>query len=314
MKKNPSNTPSGLLLIDKPQGITSHDVVQKVRKLLQTRSVGHAGTLDPLASGLLVLLIGQATKLSQYILSEEKGYRFTVEIGRSSDTLDITGNITQEVKDLQIDQNELIKAAESLTGEFDWPVPEYSAVKVNGKKLYEYARKGQDVPEVIKTMSFYDVYVHGVKDNSIEVSLRCSKGSYIRSWAQHLGEVIGEPSLISILRRTWSAPHYVEDAITLDDLEALPEEERKNKLLSLSECLPTWPKFEVHGQALTLLKNGNLPGWLAIDAFKSLTKTSSAANMGVRVVDRNSGQLVSLLVKNDNGKIGIGRVFNEAFP
>ncbi|MEI7974277.1 MAG: hypothetical protein WCH11_07905, partial [Bdellovibrio sp.] len=151
-----ANPVGGLLLIDKPPQITSHDVVDRVRKLLRRKDVGHTGTLDPMATGLMVLLVGEATKLSSYILNDSKAYRLQVLLGKKTDTGDITGRVVQEVARQQPQETAQWESAlQSLMGEFDWPVPIYSAVKVGGEKLYEKAHRGQTSVETpVKRMVF----------------------------------------------------------------------------------------------------------------------------------------------------------------
>jgi tRNA pseudouridine55 synthase len=210
---------NGLLLIDKPTGLTSHDVVYRVRRTLGMRGIGHAGTLDPLASGLLILLVGEATKVSDYLLNGDKGYEFKVRLGIKTDSMDITGKILSE-SPVDLSEEKIRAAALSLQGEIALQVPVHSAVKVDGKKLYEFAHKGE-IPDHVPTrsMTFYDVQVVEVTPNSALIRMRCSKGSFVRAWANHLGEVLGCGGTVETLRRNFSQPFDSSQAITLEQLE-----------------------------------------------------------------------------------------------
>ncbi|NUN07430.1 MAG: tRNA pseudouridine(55) synthase TruB, partial [Bdellovibrio sp.] len=149
---------NGLLLVDKPSGISSHDVVAKLRRILSTKAVGHSGTLDPMASGLMACLINEGTKLSQYILEGDKGYRVRAQFGLRTDTLDVTGQ-TLETRPVDLTRDQVLAAATALQGEMELEVPIYSAIKVQGKKLYEYAREGEEEKVALpkKVMKFWEV-------------------------------------------------------------------------------------------------------------------------------------------------------------
>ena len=179
---------NGLFLVDKPSGMTSHDVVARMRRLLATKAVGHAGTLDPLATGLLVILVGQATKLSQFILNGDKSYRVRVKFGVITDTDDITGEIVRETSSPDWTEAQLKQAVKDLTGSLELPVPIYSAIKVKGKKLYEQARKKQEVEAPLRKMDFKACELVEWGESWADAFIHCSKGSYIRSWSRALGE------------------------------------------------------------------------------------------------------------------------------
>ena len=161
-------------------GLSSHDVVSQIRKIFQTKEVGHSGTLDPMATGLMVLLLGEATKLSNYITDGDKAYEVSVRMGIETDTLDTTGTVIQE-KPVLKSQAEIQNTAMNLVGEFQLPIPMYSAKKIDGKKMYEYARENQVIEIPQKKMTFWDVQKKSETD--IEFSIQCSKGSFIRSFS-----------------------------------------------------------------------------------------------------------------------------------
>ncbi len=244
----------GLLLVNKPSGITSHDVVAQVRKIFKTKEVGHSGTLDPLASGLMVILIGEATKLSSYITDGDKSYQVFVKMGYETDTLDTTGNIIAENK-VTCSLDEITQAGLSLSGDLSLPIPLYSAKKIDGKKLYEYARENQEIEIPHKVMKFWNVE-NKTHENTISFHLHCSKGSFIRSWVQELGKRLECGAVMSGLIRTNSHQFSLNDAVDLQTLKDAPEPFKYLK--PMEDSLSDIKKIKVKGQDLKLLKNGQI--------------------------------------------------------
>ena len=181
---------NGLLVVNKPKGITSRDVVNKVCRKFNTKSVGHIGTLDPLAEGVLVCLIGKYTKLANILTNHDKEYIASFKLGILTDTLDITGNVLKEDKK-DFNKNEIINALNHFKGTYNQEVPIYSAVKVNGKKLYEYARNNIDVKLPSKIVNIYDIELIDIKDDIITIKCKVSKGTYIRSLIRYIGAFLG---------------------------------------------------------------------------------------------------------------------------
>lgn len=248
----------GLLLINKDSGFSSHDVVAKARKILGTKEVGHCGTLDPLASGLLVLLLGQATKLSQYILDANKSYRVGIRLGIETDTLDTTGKILQ-TSELTVGDETVEAIGEALVGEFEWAVPAFSAVKVSGEKLYEKARRGETFEAPLKVMKFWGVKYGGVSQNEYFFDLQCTKGSYVRTWVSVLGKRIGLGAAMSSLIRTVSEPFSLDHALSLDaTAEMLKSGKRLSNFVPLTMALPQAKRIRVQGQDQILIKNGQI--------------------------------------------------------
>lgn len=257
---------NGLILVDKPSGKSSHDIVGALRRILGTRTVGHSGTLDPLASGLMVCLVNEGTKLSQYILEGDKGYTVTLRFGVETDTLDITGQILKQAE-FSYSKEQVLEAGLALQGEFLWEVPIYSAIKVQGQKLYEYARNDEAVEIPKKLMKFWDVKMVGWTPESATFEITCSKGSYIRTWVQQLGWRLGAGATMTDLRRTWSAPYQGEGALTLEALQAVVQAasgaktaEQDSSLpagfVSMEAALPQIKKVRVKAQDEHHLKNG----------------------------------------------------------
>ena len=212
----------GILIIEKEAGMTSHDVVAKVRKIANIRKVGHTGTLDPMATGVLPLLLGKATKLSQYLTQHDKEYIATVKLGMKTDTLDLEGKVLEEKKvDLAVFTKEKIEAVlNSFLGKQKQTPPMYSAVKVNGKKLYEYARIGETVKVEPREIEIYAVSLETISKDTQEFTFRVyvSKGTYIRVLCSEMAEKLGTIGVMSKLIRTKVDRFLLEDAVKLKDL------------------------------------------------------------------------------------------------
>ncbi|HEY9515016.1 MAG TPA: tRNA pseudouridine(55) synthase TruB [Gemmatimonadaceae bacterium] len=207
----------GMLLVDKPAGPTSHDVVAVVRRALGERRIGHAGTLDPFATGLLVLLVGRATRLLPYIDAEPKEYEATVRFGAETDTDDLTGTVvsTAPLPGRDAVENAIAK----LTGEILQLPPAYSAKKVGGRRAYAAARKGQVVALVAAPVSVYRWEVRAWREDEIDVTITCGTGTYVRSLARDVGRLAGSGAHLTALRRSRSGPFTVADAFTLDSVK-----------------------------------------------------------------------------------------------
>lgn len=224
----------GIILINKPLNCTSHDVVNKVRKICHTKKVGHCGTLDPLASGVLVLCINKATKALQFITSEDKEYIATITLGKATDTYDLEGKITSEKEyqnDLTLKQVEA--TLKNFLGKQKQIPPIYSAIKVNGKKLYEYARNNEKVEIDPRDIEIYSLELLSFEKNEIKIRTHCSKGTYIRSLCVDIASALGYPGVMSSLIRTKSGHFALEDCITLEDLEQNP-----------NQCIPIEEAFK----------------------------------------------------------------------
>lgn len=301
----------GLLLIDKPAGLTSHDVVAKARRALGTKSVGHAGTLDPLATGLLVLLVGKATKLSNFILNGQKGYQVAAKFGLASDSWDITGDLTEQPNGLSGLNEQVVRSSGlELNGDFQWPIPIFSAKKVNGKKLCDLARQGIDVEAPQKQMSFHNVEYLGSNDPSeFNFGLQCAKGGFVRTWVHMLGQGVGCSAVVSNLRRTWSAPYSVDRALPLADLEG--KQTNGSHFIPLEKTLVDWEAIHVEGKDRDLLKNGQISHGINQRLVPFVkTQIQSPTEHGVRILDGETGKLLSLLQFQSGKGLKILRNFN----
>lgn len=208
----------GVLIIDKPSGITSHDVVAKVRKVLKTKKVGHTGTLDPLATGVLVVCVEKATKLVNYLTCDEKIYEVEMKLGIKTDTGDITGNIIDEDTNYKVTIKETNEVIKSFVGKQKQIPPMYSAIKVNGQKLYELARKGIEIEREPRDIEIFDIYNIEINNEFIKYTVHCSKGTYVRSLCEDIAQRLGTIGVMTKLRRIKSGQFEIENAIKIDDI------------------------------------------------------------------------------------------------
>lgn len=230
--------PQGVLLVDKPAGITSHDVVDRVRRLFQTRRVGHAGTLDPMATGLLIILVGKATKASQYLMSQEKEYLGEVTLGVTTDTQDAEGE-TLETRPLPtLTEKQIQEALHSMLGDQYQTPPMHSAKKVGGKKLYELARKGLEVVREPRFIRLNLFELTAWQSPRFTFRVQCTKGTYVRTLAHDLGQKFGCGAHLSRLRRTTSGELSVDKAYTLEALEKMSREQKLACLVPVQQIVP----------------------------------------------------------------------------
>jgi tRNA pseudouridine55 synthase len=252
------NVVSGVLVIDKPVGMTSHDVVQIVRKGTDIRRAGHTGTLDPRASGVLVVLIGPAVRLSEYISASDKRYQATIRLGSSTDTYDAEGVVTQTNVSVSISEEEFEEALLSFVGEIEQVPPPYSAVKVKGRKAYEMSRKGEEVDLQPRIINVYSLELLEWAPPEAVVDVYCSSGTYVRSLAHDLGQKLGCGAHLVGLRRTKSGRFTLRDAVPLRRLrEAFTAGEWYRYLIPAAEALADWPMVELDSEQVELIRHGH---------------------------------------------------------
>ncbi|MCA9395454.1 MAG: tRNA pseudouridine(55) synthase TruB [Candidatus Omnitrophica bacterium] len=208
----------GILVIDKPDGVTSHDVVARVRKRFKMKKVGHAGTLDPLATGVLVVLLGKATKLSNKFTAFDKAYRATMVLGTKTTTADKQGEVIEQRPYDAITPQQLAEVVGRFRGEIQQVPPMYSAVKHKGRKLYELARKGIEVEREPRSVTIHKLLVGEINLPEVKFYVECSKGTYIRQLAADIGDALGCGACISQIQRTKVGRFALEDAVTLEDM------------------------------------------------------------------------------------------------
>lgn len=241
---------TGIIIVNKPQGFTSRDVVNKVSKLLKTKKVGHTGTLDPIATGVLVVCIEKATKLCDMLTSEYKEYIATIKLGIKTDTLDTTGTIIERKK-FNISQKQIISVLNSFLGKSIQTVPIYSAVKVNGKKLYEYARNNEQVELPKREIIIKEIELLDFKDDEIRFKTTVSKGTYIRALIDDICQKLGTVGSMSSLIRTKQGNFSIESSYTIEQIE-----QGNYKILPLEKILDNYEKIDLDEKIFQKVKNG----------------------------------------------------------
>jgi tRNA pseudouridine55 synthase len=225
MTSTPRRSTDGLLLADKPSGMTSHDVVERFRRRSAIRKVGHTGTLDPLATGLLVLCVGRATRLQAFLMKLEKTYEGTIQFGWATDSYDASGAPLGEAREVSVEHIDFASLVPRFLGEFDQTPPQFSAKKVAGVRAYELARKGEVADLKPKRITVYEFDILGVSGSTMRFRVRSSAGTYVRSLAHELGQAAGVAAHLRDLRRTAIGAFRVDDAIAFERLAGAPVEE-----------------------------------------------------------------------------------------
>lgn len=252
----------GVLLFDKPLTLSSNIALQKVRRLFQAEKAGHTGTLDPLATGLLPICFGEATKFSTGLLDADKTYRALVKLGQTTTTGDAEGEIISSC-DVVLDEEQVRAALQNFRGEISQLPPMHSALKHQGKPLYEYIRKGITIERESRNVTIHELVLERFAGDEMEISVRCSKGTYVRTLAEDIGQALGCGAHLRGLRRTAIAGFRLENAYSLDQLEAMAMPERDACLLPLDCMLQDMPMLELDAVQVTRMAQGQR---LGIDA------------------------------------------------
>lgn len=226
---------TGVLLVDKGPDMTSHDVVAVARRALGTKKIGHCGTLDPMATGLLILVVGKATKIQDLLMSEDKEYTGTLELGRTTNTQDAEGETELEREVPPLSDEEVGAAFEKYRGDFYQTPPMVSAIKKDGVPLYKLARQGKEVAREPRLVHVYGYRIDGIRLPEVDFTVKCSKGFYVRTYAHEIGETLGCGAHLKALRRTRSGKFDLSRAVTFEDLKHGDPREIRGKLLSLPE-------------------------------------------------------------------------------
>jgi tRNA pseudouridine55 synthase len=250
----------GVMAVFKPKGYTSHDIVAKMRRLTGQKKVGHTGTLDPEVEGVLPICFGQATRIVEYMQMFPKRYRGSVQIGISTDTQDQTGKILAKKPVPYLDQVTIAGAMKQLTGEIEQIPPMYSAVKVQGKKCYEWARQGKEIPRSVRKVTIYAFICTGYTTAEyplVTFDVQCSKGTYIRTLCVALGEQLGYPAHMTSLIRTETGPFRLEDCFTLEALQEIAQQASWSQVLSpLDQVLVSFPSLIVPAEEARRVLDG----------------------------------------------------------
>ena len=248
---------NGILVVDKPAGISSNDVVQQAKRLFGAQKVGHTGSLDPLATGVLPLCFGEATKFSQYLLDADKKYWTQVRLGITTETADADGEVIAQADTSGITESQVTAALERFVGEIEQIPSMYSALKRQGQPLYKLARQGIEVERAPRRISIYSAELLQFSEASIELRVHCSKGTYIRSLAEDLGAALGCGGHVSALRRLAAGPYEEAQATTLDELREVGDvREMDALLLPVSSAVGSWPAVRLHEDTAHYVRQG----------------------------------------------------------
>ncbi|HEU4635508.1 MAG TPA: tRNA pseudouridine(55) synthase TruB, partial [Edaphobacter sp.] len=286
---------NGLLVMDKPAGMTSHDVVAIVRRATGERAIGHLGTLDPMATGVLPLLLGKYTRLAQFFGQSEKWYEGRIRFGYSTDTFDAEGEPTSAPAPLQLGLDQLRRLAGGFHGEIDQIPPVYSAKKIQGVPAHKLARAGADVPVKAARITIHDFQLLSLEGDEASFTIHVSAGGYVRSVAHELGQLAGCGAHLSVLRRTRAGAFTLQDAMAVETLKAIPESEIGARLPHPRTLLPELPSVTVDEQTAGKLRNGmqvNVPDFSQAPLVKIFTSPTELLAIGRRI----AGTLVQPIV------------------
>lgn len=249
----------GILIVNKEKGYTSHDVVGKLRKILGIKQIGHTGTLDPNATGVLPILIGKATKASQYLIEHDKRYIATLKLGERTNTLDGEGEIVekQTIEESLLDKNKIDTVLQTFLGKQEQIPPMYSAIKIKGKKLYEYAKQGKEIKREPRSIEIYEILLKKVNKEKKEIifEVHCSKGTYIRVLCEDIAKKIGTIGYMEELERTEVTPFTIKQALTLQQIEQ-QKENIKKYLISIEKIFEQKRKIQLDEKKQILFLNG----------------------------------------------------------
>jgi tRNA pseudouridine synthase B (EC 4.2.1.70) len=299
----------GVLLLDKPQGASSNDVLQKVKRLYNANRAGHTGALDPLATGMLPVCLGEATKFSQYLLDSDKRYRVIAKLGQRTDTSDADGQIVEE-RPMTFNATELASALESFRGETMQVPSMYSALKYQGKKLYEYARQGIDVPREARPIVVYELLFIRHEGDELELEIHCSKGTYIRTIVDDLGEKLGCGAHVIMLRRLAVSRYPVDRMVTLEQLQALVAQAEEQNIPAAQLLDPLLMPMDSPASDFPVV---NLPLTSSV-YFKNGNPVRSSGGPGsglVRVTEGEEGKFIGMGEVDDEGRVAPRRLVVE---
>ena len=291
----------GVVILDKPRGITSFRAVEKVGRILRQKKCGHAGTLDPMATGVLPICAGRATKIAGYIAAQDKDYDVSFRFGIATDTGDVTGREVESLPGGHAGREAVEAAVSALVGSWEQVPPAYSAVKVAGKRAYALARQGKTVELAARPVTVSEARVVSWSPEGFRLFIRCTKGFYVRALARDLGKALGAPMAVSELRRLRCGPFRAEDAVTLEALAgAAARGESGTMTLTIGRALEGFPKLAIPAEAADAVRHGRSPApWLA-------GKASVAAG-GIVLLTRGDGEPVALVARGAGGEWTIVR-------
>lgn len=291
---------NGLILIDKPSGISSAFVVARVKRLLGASKCGHTGTLDPFATGLMVVCLEKATKISSFLLGGEKTYEAEMMLGKETDTQDRTGQITSQCNPELVDQiseSDMIKAFECFKGDILQKPPTFSALKHNGVPLYKLARKGKPVEKPARPVTIFELEILEISLPSVFFRVRCSSGTYIRTLCYDIGQKLGCGAHLKELRRTVNCGFNVEDAIKLDDFREVPETERMDFVFEPATALKGMPELIADESLEITIRHGR-----NLDSVS--TEFAADSDGFLKIVNKNNDLMAILRYEDEFGRYG----------
>ena len=302
---------NGVVLLDKPTGISSNDALQKVKRFYFAEKAGHTGALDPLATGMLPICLGEATKFSQFLLDSDKRYRVIAKLGERTDTSDSDGEVV-ETRPVDVSIEKLEACIDKFRGESDQVPSMFSALKYQGKPLYEYARKGIEVPRESRKITVYEIVLHRFEGDEVEMEVHCSKGTYIRTIVDDLGEMLGCGAHVTMLRRTGVAKYPYEKMVTLEQLNELLEQAHRDEvapkelldplLLPMDTAVEDLPEVNLNAELTNLVQHG-----MPVQVFGAPEGTP------LRMTSGEEKLFIGVAEVNDDGKVAPKRlvVFRE---
>ena len=286
---------NGVIVVNKHSGVTSFDIVFKIKKLFNTKKVGHTGTLDPMATGVLPILVGRSAKAAEYLLEHDKEYRAQIQLGITTDTEDISGTVLTKSDTLPT-KNDFFKVCESFVGEIDQVPPMYSALKVGGKKLVDLAREGIEIERQARKVKIYSLKAEEVdeKRGVYTLLVRCSKGTYIRTLCADIGKKLGCGACMSALERTQSGSFRIEDAYTISELEELSYQKRTELVMPPEKLFSDYPEIVLPDFYSRLCHSG-------CEIYQSKIKTSFDIGQMVRISDKDGFFALGEVREYENG-------------
>ncbi len=296
----------GVILLDKPTGISSNDALQKVKRIYFAEKAGHTGALDPLATGMLPICLGEATKFSQFLLDSDKRYRVIAKLGERTNTSDSDGEVV-ETRPVDVDLTTLEACIDKFRGESDQIPSMFSALKYQGKPLYEYARQGIEVPRESRKITVYEIILHRFEGDEVEMEVHCSKGTYIRTIVDDLGEMLGCGAHVTMLRRTAVAKYPYEKMVTLEQLNELLEQAHREEkaprelldplLMPMDTAVEDLPEVNLIPDLANMVQHGQ-----PVQVFGAPTEGPVRLTMGEEKLFIGVGEM------NDDGKIAPKRL------
>lgn len=290
---------TGVLIIDKPKGPTSHDIVTMVKKRLKARKVGHIGTLDPNATGVLPLCINEATKLARFLENGDKEYLATIKLGEETDSYDSAGVVVARGDAAAVKTNDILTVISNFQGRIKQIPPMFSAIKMNGVPLYKLARQSCTVERIPRDVEIYSINITNIEIPYIAISVLCSKGTYIRSLAFDIGRKLGCGAHLSGLRRIKNGMFSIRDSITINDLKDLQDDRLYNKIIPVESLFSNIPDIEVDATTATGIMNGMAPN---ANTFCKQPNYSSSIKDNEMIRFTTNGRIIALATyKNEYG-------------